>query len=92
MFGHVRLGQFDTNGEDTDGEDHTCKFQGNAIDRLIGTTAPRPWIENVATIRTYDNPKDKCERCLSNVQLVGKQKSALRIPMVGRLTCLPSLE
>jgi len=60
---HVRLWEFDTNSEDTNGEDDTRKFQSYVIDILVTAASPIPWIEDTSAIWTWSAKSDMTLAC-----------------------------
>jgi hypothetical protein len=48
----ILAGQFDPNGKHTYGQNDSCDFESDCLNRLIVSITPLSWIEYIATVRT----------------------------------------
>ena len=61
---HVRLGQFDTDGETLDDEDDARELERDQVG-----VAPRQRVDEIGGMRSKDDAADGCHRSFSDVQL-----------------------
>lgn len=77
MLLHVLFWEFNTNGKNPDGKDHSRDFQGDCIANLNVSLGPTPGIEYVTSIRADDHAKKKGPNGFAYVELNNDNEGGL---------------
>jgi hypothetical protein len=70
MLRHISFGQFDSDGEYTNGQNDTSKFESDIISNLRCIVAsPTSRVENICSIGANNDAEQKRPACFTDVKL-----------------------